>query len=156
MEIPPPFMWFKDLIIRWQHYPDQYTDAMQSLSKYQRCFFAKIEKPILNSCGLPRNPKQPKQSWKITKWRVETSQFQNLRQTYSFKQCDTSITISIETNGIEKWAQKYTLMSVCFQQGREDHSMGKERSLQQMVLKELDTKMQKSEDEPLNNTIYKN
>ena len=66
MERHPMLIHQKMLIIRCQYYPKQSTDSMQSLSKFQKPFFAEMEKPILKFIwilqGVPKIQKNFKKN----------------------------------------------------------------------------------------------
>lgn len=66
--------------------------------------------------------------------------------------------IDIWINRIESRIQRQSvyLWSADLKQECQDHSMGKERSFQQMMLEQVDSQMQKNEVGFLLHTIYKN
>ena len=131
-------------MLKWAYYPRQSTDSMQSLSKQQRHFFHRTRtsnfkifiatQKILNS----QNHIEKEQSW-----RYHAPWLQTILQSYSSQ---NSMVLSqklthrlMEQNRKSRNKPKH-LSSINLQR-RQEYTMEKRQSLQQMVLEKLDSHM---------------
>ena len=131
------------MLWKWQYYPMQSTDSMQSLSNYQQHFSQNKMKIFHNLYGNTKTPNSQrnlkKEEWS---WRNQLFLFQTILQSYSHQ--DSMVLAQKQKyRPVEQdrtpGHKPMHLQTTYLWQGRQEYTMDKVRSLQYMLPGKLDS-----------------